>query len=46
MKNLITLERFNEITNKFNSLAPVIVVGDEIFVGNTAKVVAAAKNAM
>lgn len=28
MKNLITLERFNEITQKFNTLAPIIVVGD------------------
>lgn len=28
MKNLITLERFNEITQKFNSLEPIIVVGD------------------
>ncbi len=28
MKNLITLERFNEITQKFNSLSPIIVVGD------------------
>lgn len=28
MKNLITLERFNEITEKFKTLSPVIVVGD------------------
>ena len=28
MKNLITLERFNELTRKFNSLSPIVVVGD------------------
>ena len=28
MKNLITLERFNEITNKFATLTPIVVVGD------------------
>ncbi len=28
MKNLISLERFNEITKKFDTLAPIIVVGD------------------
>lgn len=28
MKNLITLERFNEITNGFQSLKPIVVIGD------------------
>lgn len=28
MKNLITLKRFTEITNKFNSIGPIVVVGD------------------
>ena len=28
MKNLISLKRFTEITEKFSSLAPIIVVGD------------------
>lgn len=28
MKNLISLSRFTEITNKFSQLAPIIVVGD------------------
>ena len=28
MKNLITLERFIDITNKFNSIDPIVVVGD------------------
>ncbi|MEA9356531.1 PfkB family carbohydrate kinase [Bacteriovorax sp. PP10] len=28
MKNLITLKRFTEITNKFSSIAPIVVVGD------------------
>lgn len=28
MKNLITLERFNEITIKFENLSPIVVVGD------------------
>lgn len=28
MKNLITLNRFTEITKKFNTLAPIVVVGD------------------
>lgn len=28
MQNLITLERFNEITNKFKTLTPIVVVGD------------------
>jgi rfaE bifunctional protein kinase chain/domain len=28
MKNLITLSRFTELTNKFSSLTPIVVVGD------------------
>lgn len=28
MKNLITLKRFTEITNKFSTIAPIVVVGD------------------
>lgn len=28
MKNLITLERFTELTNKFNTLPPIVVAGD------------------
>lgn len=28
MENLITLNRFNEITQKFNKLEPIVVVGD------------------
>ena len=28
MKNLITLKRFTDITNKFNSIGPIVVVGD------------------
>lgn len=28
IKNIITLDRFNEITSKFNSIDPIVVVGD------------------
>ncbi len=28
MKNIISLNRFNEITSKFNSIQPIVVVGD------------------
>ena len=28
MKNLITLNRFSEITKKFHEIAPIVVIGD------------------